>query len=588
MRPRPFTLRPSSLTVHAGGVRVLVLAVLALAGLAAWVLWPQAGGPAGPSISERVKQAPSAAGAVSAHVISSEDLPPEGTRSLFDHLIAQNELLPYPFEKLIALIQAQHPEGKPPVALLIPQGRSLLKAQAGFARPRVLVAADFQAPNTAAALGLAARGQLFLGFVEDAAEIEVISYNEAAGRFEFQLVQDYRENGVPRIVYARRAVCTTCHQGAAPIFPQRPWNETNAQPEIAREIVAARGEAPYMSVATFLPLAMPERFDELTDIANFMPVAQRLWLDACGEGGAACRRQMLKVALAFVLNPGGFDAASAEAQTLRELQAAHWPEEGIAVPESDIRNRDPLAELRGVRGFFRALFTPQSIERGARSNEDLSAFERLPELPAELDPLTSRAPKRVLSAPDLDGAFGLAQFFTVSDIELLESGAGFDPALLAKAVDRLPEDFFEPAPYSRVKTVNALLVALKKKLREYAFLDTSALSPPQALGPSPLTVAGDSPLKSYEKYCFACHRGNPARRLDFMAGKDETEVLANIKAKAEIRDALDWERYRGTDKEGTLMPPADSVQRRELEAALARGEPVLEEMRKVVPALFAF
>jgi mono/diheme cytochrome c family protein len=114
------------------------------------------------------------------------------------------------------------------------------------------------------------------------------------------------------------------------------------------------------------------------------------------------------------------------------------------------------------------------------------------------------------------------------------------------------------------------------------------MSPPQALGVPPLELAAGSPLQPFAQYCFACHRGNPARRLDFMAGKDEAEVLASIKATAAIRDALDWERYRGTDKDATLMPPADSHQRRALEAALAHDPQLLEEMRKVVPALFDF
>jgi hypothetical protein len=569
--------------------RLLLAASLGLAVLVAWALWPAASGPAGPSLTERARETAVRADSLAAKIISGEDLPPEGTRSLFDHLIAQNEVLPYPFEKLVALIQSQHPEAKLPVSLMIPLGRSLLKAQADFGHPRVLAGADFQSPNTGAALGFAPRGQLFLGFVENAAEIEVISYNEAAGRFEFQLVQDYRAGGVPRIVYARRAICTTCHQGAAPIFPQRPWNETNGQPEIAAGLAEARkSDAPYLGLPLMNTLAAPERFDELTDVGNFIPVVQRIWLDGCGEAGADCRRQMLKLALRFALSPGDFDADSKDAARLRELQAAHWPKEGIAVSDSDIRNRDPLAETRGVRGFFRALFTPKSAEPGARSNEDLGAFEKLPRLPAVLDPLTPRAPKRVLGANDVDGVFGLAQFFTQSDMKLLDQAAGFERKALEAAAGRLPAEFFAPAPFARVKTVNALLQAMKQKPRDYAFLDTSEMSPPVTLGVPPLALAENSPLKPFEAYCFACHRGNPARRLNFMGGKTEDEVLASIKDTAAIRDVLDWQRYRGTDKEATLMPPADSHQRRELEQAISRGEPVLEEMRKVVPGLFDF
>jgi hypothetical protein len=114
------------------------------------------------------------------------------------------------------------------------------------------------------------------------------------------------------------------------------------------------------------------------------------------------------------------------------------------------------------------------------------------------------------------------------------------------------------------------------------------MSAPLALGVPPLALAAGSALAPFAQYCFSCHRGNPARRLDFMSGQDEAEVLARIQATGAIRDALDWERYRGTDKEGTLMPPADSHQRRALEAALAQDPQLLEEMRRVVPALFDF
>jgi hypothetical protein len=563
--------------------RGVLLAALALGALAAWTLWPDPGAPAGVSVAERARQGAPAAGGLAGRVIGADDLPPEGTRSLFDHLIAQNEQLPYPFAKLVALVQAQDPDGRAPVALLIPLGRSLLKASAHFARPRVLVAADFQAPDGEAGLGLAARGRLFLGFVEDAAEIEVISYNEAAGRYEFQLVQDYRAGGQPRIVYARRAICTTCHQGAAPIFPQRPWNETNAQPAIAARIAQARGDDPYHGAATAVPLATPERFDELTDIANFAPVTQRIWLDGCGEGagGRACRRELLRLALDFATNPGGFDA-DAGTEKLRAMQASAWPPGGIGVPDGDIRNRDPLAGSLPLRERVRAWFTP-----AARDNEDLAAFERLPKLPSELDPVVSRPPKRVLTAAVVDGVFGVAQFFTASDARLVERLAP-DPARRAAAVARMPDALFEPAPFARVRMLNGLLAALRQPPRAYAFLDTSEMSRPLAVGVPPLELSEGSPLAPFAQYCFACHRGNPARRLDFMAGNDEATVLAGLKARAEVRDVLDWERYRGTDKEGTLMPPADSHQRAELQAALARDPQLLEEMRKVVPSLFEF
>lgn len=573
--------------------RFIGLLLLAACAVGAYVwLWP-AGHSSTAGITDLAKQHPATdANALSAKLIPGDDLPPAGTRSLFDHLIAQNEVLPYPFEKLVALIQKQDPENKPPLVLMIPKGRSLLKAQADFEHPRLIATADFEDANTAAALGVAPRGQLFLGFVENAHEIEVISYNEAAGRFEFQLVQDYREGGLPRIVYARRAICITCHQAGAPIFPQRPWNETNGQPEIAEKIRAARNsDQPYLNAPISNPIGVPERIDELAEVGNFLVATQRAWLDGCAEGddGIACRRQMLKLALQYLWNPAEFDAQSADAKQLRMLQAKHWPAGGIADAEKSLRNRDPLAETRGIKGWFRNLLTPKSTEPGAKTNEDLEAFERLPKLPAELDPLTPRPPKRVLTANDVDGAFGLASMLTLADFKQLEQAAGFQRAALEAAVDKADATLFAPAPFSRVKTMKALLATLGHKTElDYCCLNTAEMSPPIALGVPPLKISDGSVLKHFEQYCFACHRGNPAKRLNFMAGNTEEFVLDNIKKKTEIRDALDWERYKGTDKANKLMPPADSHQRAALQADLAKNPALLEDMRKVVPGLFDF
>ena len=541
------------------------------------------------TVTERADQVAAAGEKLSSQVISQEDLPPEGTRSLFDHWVAQNDGLPYPFERVVELLQRQAPDASAPVTVFIPLGRSLLKAQADFAHPRVLVAADFDAVNTEASLGATPRGQLFLGFVENAAEIEVISYNEAAGRYEFQLVQDYSDTGTRRIVYARRAVCTTCHQGGSPIFPQRPWNETNGQPEPAAAIVAARGsEAPYLGAPIRQPLAAPERFDELTDIGAYIVATQRLWIDGCGDGadGIDCRRRMLKLALSYLDNPGGFDAHGAEAQALRAAQARQWPAAGIAVPESDLANRDPLAERRGWRGWVRHWFNPPSAPgAGARDNEDLEAFDRLPKLPQAQDPLTPRAPKRVLTAQDLDGVYGVAGLFAADDARLLLARHGHDPSRLMARVDALPDALFAPQPLARVSMLRALLDTPQLA---YCCLDTAELSPPVAIGEPPLTLASGSKLQPYADYCFACHRGNPSARLNFMAGADEAAVAAKIRDTAAIRDALDWERYRATAKASVMMPPADSPQRAHMEAAVKANPELLDEMRAQVPGLFDF
>ncbi len=565
----------------------LIVVVAMLAALVGYGLRPAAD--AGPSVADRAAQ-PGGAYALLQVGIHTDDLPPPGTRSLFDHWVAQVDGLPYPFEDLMTMLAQPHPQGTPPLQLMIPFGRSLLKGQADFAAPRILVATDFEAANTPANLGLLPRGQLFLGFTEQADEIEVISYNEAAGRFEFQLVQDYRADGRPRIVYARRAICLTCHQGGGPIFPQRPWNETNAHPAIGERIRAAQPDlrADYRNVPATLPLSAPERFDELADTGLFLPVTQAVWISGCGltADGDPCRRHLLNEALRYAWDPGGYDPTSGHAQALVTAQRRDWPPGGIPVPDGDLRNRDPLAGHTGLLGRLRGLFVDIGPRGGARSNEDLAAFEALPKLPSALDPLSPRPPRRQLQAEDLDGVYGLARLFSSDDLAALEhhSKGRFDAVETALAT--LPPETFAAAPVSRVTVMQALLPALGGTAPGYCCRDTAALSPPQPVGVPPLAIGAGSVLLHFETYCFACHRGNPAARLDFMSGDSEAEVLARIADTPAIRDALDWARYAGTDKAALLMPPADAPQHARMLAAPDGGAAKRAAMREAVPSLF--
>ena len=99
-------------------MRAVLAAALAASLLAA------CSGDEGSGITQLAKQPGAvAADAPSARLIPSEDLPPDGTRSLFDHLIAANGQIPYPFPKLVELIAKQDPEAAAPLTLLVPHGR---------------------------------------------------------------------------------------------------------------------------------------------------------------------------------------------------------------------------------------------------------------------------------------------------------------------------------------------------------------------------------------------------------------------------------------------------------------------------------
>ncbi len=573
------------------------------------------------------------------------DLPPDGTRSLFDHLIKEHGSLPYPFEKLVELLAQQDEQGLAPVTVLIPDGRSLLKAYADFQSPRIVVAGNAKPAYSDHDFGPVYRGRLFLGFVENASEIEVISYNEAAGRFEFQLVKNYCEGCVPRLVYAKRAICTTCHVGAGPIFPTRPWEETNGQPGIAQHIVATRKAAAgdrYHGVTLAQPLAMPEAFDDLTDVGNAIPTTQRIWIDGCGGnqvdipppsavgaggnpppprpsptkgggeiippplggggegeggGGTECRRLMLKLALRYLMSPALFDAQGQDAARLRALQAKHWPAGGIAQNNGDLFNRNPLKDpgveqtfWDRIKGLFRSDDYVKTSET-PNSEAGLQEFEKLPRLRPEFDPLSPRVPKKTITAQDLDGVTGLALLFGPNDRKLLEKHSGYNQEWLEKALESGPNlaALLKPQPLSRSAVLAALLKDMQAQVKpEASWISVEGMSPPSVDGAPPLKISAGSVLKHYETYCFGCHRGNPNARLDFMNGASEEEVLEHIKDKQEIAEALDYERYLGTDKENKLMPPADSYQRRLLDEARAVGKDDTQKMAEIIPGLFEF
>lgn len=566
-------------------MRLSILAVLPL-------LCLQACAPdTAPSVTELASQRPDASfGPLYRSHIGDADLPPGESRSLLDLWLAEQGAIPFPFDQFLQALAREDRESRLPRTVLIPDGRSLLKADADFERPRVVVATDMRPPE-GALLPADFRGRMFLGFTEGANEIEAISYNPAAGRYEFQLITDYCEGCNPRLVYAKRAICLTCHQGAVPIFPVRPWEETNAQPDVAAAIAAARS-SPYLGLPHRVPLEQPEAIDNLTNQAAVLVATQHAWLDGCGSGpeGAACRRALLRHALAWLLNPAALDQDMA---ALTQAQSRQWPEQGIPVADNDLASRNPFDSPLYQDSFWgqlRHLLWGSAPRQ--RTGDKLQDFDNLPALPAEFDPLSLRPPSSWMRAGQPDAALGVALLFTPADKALLEKAFAYRSEALLTAVDALPQSFFEPAPLRRESVLQALLSGLEQASPRFRFADLGPLSAPILEGEPPLELAVDSPLQPFAQYCFACHRGNPAQRLNFLAGADEDEVLRNLREVQSISEVLDWERYLGTRKEGQLMPPADSWQRRALEESLQKlpegGENPLEQMRAQVPSLFDF
>ena len=129
----------------------------------------------------------------------------------------------------------------------------------------------------------------------------------------------------------------------APIFSRQQWDETNANPRIAARLVSEKSgqtrEQVY-GVTIRRGVDLPNAIDDSTDRANLLAVVNRIWRDACDS---ACRSDALQAALQYRLSQEqGFEAAPAFAASLAQRFAARWPS-GLAIPNPDLPNRDPLA-----------------------------------------------------------------------------------------------------------------------------------------------------------------------------------------------------------------------------------------------------
>jgi cytochrome c553 len=271
------------------------------------------------------------------------DLPPAG-RALFDAFAADG--IPFPFEALLRKLDRQIGCAKDERCVhgvLIPLGRSLQRSAASpdfFASPRAVVAVTGEGRGV-----LRAKDRLFIGYQQTSGLLEVISYNETAGRFEFQVVRDYRAGGKPTVVYAARAVCVACHQNQAPLFSRQVWDETNANPAVAARL-AAHG-ARMHGIEVRRGVDFPNAIDDATDRANLFAVTRRIWRDACDD---ACRAGANAAADRYRRSGGRDLDDGAWRDALSKGFAKSWAD-GLAIPNADIPNRDPFVHAAGREGL---------------------------------------------------------------------------------------------------------------------------------------------------------------------------------------------------------------------------------------------
>ena len=321
--------------------------------------------------------------------------------------------VPFPFAALLDRLRAQLADGSHPLPLvLIPVGRSLQRHSAGdahyFDTPRVVVAVAGEPRRHDAPL---LKDRLYLGYHAAAGVLEVISYHPGAGRFEFEIVEDYRAGATPRLRAGNRGLCLACHQNAAPLFSRPTWDETSANPVIAR-LLAASGTDIY-GLDWRHGVDVPGAIDEATERANLLPVAQTLWREGCAdaarEAAIACRGELLWQTLHARLRGAPTAARIGDLPALAPLarNAARWPG-GVPIPSADIPNRQPFAATLPWQ----------------HPPTDPAELRRLADVAARFDPLALRAPRAHwpldAAAPLQPWVHALGQFIADVDLRALD------------------------------------------------------------------------------------------------------------------------------------------------------------------------
>jgi mono/diheme cytochrome c family protein len=369
--------------------------------------------------------------------VAGENLPLVG-RSLFDFLVVRKQGerkvydVPFPFTALVKKLEAElQPDaygGGAVKGVLIPLGRSLQRTSAApefFTYPRVVLAADAEPRVARSHAGMLLRDRLYLGYQEKENLIEVISYNEAAGRFEFQVVKNYRARGDAQVRYANRVVCIACHQNAAPLFSRQVWDETNANPRIAALLL--KQKRTFYGIDPGRGVDVPNAIDNATDRANLYSAYQLLWRAGCmsdnhDERALRCRANLFIAALQYRLSGRQhFDSASPAYReyvvtAFARSARTRWPA-GLHIPNPDLPNRDPFMS-RTATIAENAAPTPEgvSVQTSFAENVDILAV---------FDPLTPRRALEIWSVGQTTTlarlVAGLSEFLAEADVRRIDA-----------------------------------------------------------------------------------------------------------------------------------------------------------------------
>lgn len=438
--------------------------------------------------------------------------------------------VPYPLHKLLERVSDQQNHF---VHALFPFTRSLQRPRDlqynPLLNPRIVLTPLYDR-------GAIARNKLFIGFVKAQDQLEVISFNDEAGRFEFQIVKNYSTQ--PEVFYVQRGKCLSCHQDQSPIFPAPGWEDSTFG--VFGRLVRARlgfdpldESADRRILATlFGSLASRDSvgtFDSSVRAGHQVSLDERVWLHGCGDDDY-CRLGLMMATLA----PGDMKGRDAIKHAESVIQFSKLQDQFYF---SSFLSSTMFGAEKVVRKYG-------SYEELAFSNSALlEIISLLYQLPSRHNPATPRplALKGKSHSLNLTG-------FTLNDKSLLQS-EGLTANEIADTLRGLFEserDLFGKGPINKIRMMSLILKAAgSSEYQKYERWLQQAVAEKQLFEGDILPVFKNYGLNLLSRHCAQCHSGHAGFPPQFLAG-DEDSVMRMVK---ELQPKMIFK------LENDLMPP---------------------------------
>lgn len=423
--------------------------------------------------------------------------------------------VPFPLKRLLEELEPYQPQM---VHSMFPFSRSLQRpvdlSYDPIENPRLVLSPHGDAT-------LIGTGKLFIGYVKAKDQLEVISYNDEAGRFEYQIVTKY-STPQPEVFYVDRGKCLSCHQGQAAIFSPPNWSDSTFGP--MKNLIFARLRLSEGSEATKRKLALTQLFGEIssqenialldhtTRVSQDVALDERIWVHGCGID-SKCRLGLLVKTLASTA--AGADEVIRYAQHV--LNTSKLRSEQLTfssfLTSSDI----------GLRAVFSKFGSYQAIVDSSEAL--LQLIGHLYNLSPQDNPATPR-PVRLA---ERDLLKPLATFSRYDRDVLLEAWPSVqDLFARLQALHEAKHEIFDPNAIDRWEIMSVLLEASRAKdASHYSQWRQKPTPTPKFFNGGFIPVFKTPELNLMARHCQKCHATDLKFPPQFLVGTEQ-EVFSQL------------------------------------------------------------